>query len=403
MPSAITFRLKSATCFDTVSFEGRSLKCRDLRPLIAAKLRLPANDGELLEIFCGDRLLSAEDDVGAYAQVVVARRVAPSSAPGGVGGRGAGGWRGRGAGPKPPAEIVITAARSGTVIAGGAGVTVQRITEGGTQPSSMGQGRGQGWADDADGDEDERRIRGMGDDVLRSTASSLPSVFSSGFRGGRGRGGQAGQLGAREPPPADYICHACGRRGHYIEDCDNQRSDARRYAAPLGIAESQLEMVDASDATGAKFVTRDGRFVRRRVEATTLASSGAVDQPPLDGGAAGRPNAVPSASLPDDVTCRLCQNLLVHAVAFTCCQGLACATCAEKATQTALEAWQRRLGAMESRAGGMLEEDDDNDDDVAEGAAGGPTCPLCFGHLRVEGDVVLLVRHCGRAARRDCP
>ena len=148
-------------------------------------------------------------------------------------------------------------------------------------------------------------------------------------------------------------------------------------------------MVDASDATGAKFVTRDGRFVRRRVEATTLASSGAVDQPPLDGGAAGRPNAVPSASLPDDVTCRLCQNLLVHAVAFTCCQGLACATCAEKATQTALEAWQRRLGAMESRAGGMLEEDDDNDDDVAEGAAGGPTCPLCFGHLRVEGDVVL--------------
>ena len=66
--------------------------------------------------------------------------------------------------------------------------------------------------------------------VLQVSATAYHNQGSrgrSGRRGGRGRGrsqrsGARGSFQSSSRPPAQYTCHRCGQKGHYIKDCSNK-------------------------------------------------------------------------------------------------------------------------------------------------------------------------------------
>jgi hypothetical protein len=76
-------------------------------------------------------------------------------------------------------------------------------------------------------------------------------------------------MGEQRPPPDNYVCHICGKGGHWIADCPNQNgatsasgSDPKRLRTMHGIPTSKLQKVESSDAqaAGGTFMLPGGGF-----------------------------------------------------------------------------------------------------------------------------------------------
>ena len=152
-------------------------------------------------------------------------------------------------------------------------------------------------------------------------------------------------IDSRKPPPPGYVCHGCGKSGHYIEHCPNGRIGERpkTISAPIGIPESMLEECPV-DYDGPKYVTRDGRLVRRIVDKHSYVTgvdfcaddADEEDEPPAAaGGAYGAPTAA-RVKLPTHLTCPACTALVKEAMLLPCCNRGICKICLERTMQLAM-------------------------------------------------------------------
>ncbi|XP_045486649.1 E3 ubiquitin-protein ligase RBBP6 isoform X3 [Pieris rapae] len=123
--------------------------------------------------------------------------------------------------------------------------------------------------------------------------------------------------------PSNYICFKCQNRGHWIKDCPvANSSDPIEIRRSSGIPRSFMVPVDGPKAPGA-MMTPSGTFAVPAVDREAyLASESAVGPETL-------PNtpAAPEPTIPDELICSLCRDLLTDAVMIPCCGNSFCDEC----------------------------------------------------------------------------
>nr|CCC50788.1 putative nucleic acid binding protein [Trypanosoma vivax Y486] len=160
------------------------------------------------------------------------------------------------------------------------------------------------------------------------------------------------------PPPPGYICHNCGKKGHLIQHCpaSNGQKGLKLLSLPTGIPETMLVECTMDDPA-AKFLTRDGRLVKRRLdnasftgivsaESTSLRSptvpSGESvstnggqgnkrDDASNDGGSDGRTTAAE-----EKLYCAWDRVLARNAMKAPCCGALFCENCFNEKVEEAI-------------------------------------------------------------------
>lgn len=279
MVASITFRLKSGSHVGTIDMEGSVMSCRDAQQAIALKLCAPPEE---INIFHAGStaLLHPDEDLPAYAVVDVVRQSytgRPTYLPR----------------PKynPLDNMPLPSASSGF---GGAG--------------PLGSADGQALT------EEERLVQLQAEAALDTGIDEVSTRFRRGGYGGRGggygRGGMGGGGGGGpggaggggdffgagrgrgdalranmeenfRPPPKGYICHNCGKGGHLIQHCPSAKGGKtmKVLSFPVGIPESMLVECTMDDPAP-KFITRDHRLVKRRVDPsvfTAISVAGVTD------------------------------------------------------------------------------------------------------------------------------
>ncbi|KPA86318.1 hypothetical protein ABB37_00532 [Leptomonas pyrrhocoris] len=289
MVASITFRLKSSNHVGTIDMEGSVMSYSAAQQAIAAKLCAPPEE---IDVFLAGStsLLHPDDDLPAYAVVDVVRRT-QSNKPayptrpkpalfsssmdfpgtsGRAGGYGAGVAEMNADGQPLTEEERIAQLQAEVALDTGIdGVSTRPYHGGRGGGMSRGRGGGRGGAG-----------TGAGDDG--------GTDFHFGSRG-RGDAFRANMFENFRPPPKGYICHNCGKGGHLIQHCPSAKGGKalKMLSFPVGIPESMLEECTMDDPAP-KFITRDHRLVKRRVDpfaftAISIAgmggSSGGADGP----------------------------------------------------------------------------------------------------------------------------
>jgi hypothetical protein len=273
--SRVTFCMKSSSHVGTVAFSGSSCQARALCALIAERIHCAEDEIDLFT--SGGVKIGPDDPVAASSFVEVARRALeldPKKRPP----------------PRPRPKA------GGT---GGEMVAVDHIAA----------------------TSEEERIAMLQHNVGSHTGASER------FGRPQFRRQNTETIDSRKPPPPGYVCHGCGRSGHYIEHCPNGRIGERPKAlsAPIGIPESMLEECPP-DYDGPKYVTRDGKLVRRRVDKQSFVAMDALEG-----------NAVPLVDIPGHLKCPVCLHLVVDAMSLPCCSRAVCFSCLNQSVSVASE------------------------------------------------------------------
>jgi uncharacterized membrane protein YgcG/DNA-directed RNA polymerase subunit RPC12/RpoP len=271
MVASITFRLKSSNHVGTIDMEGSVMSYSAAQQAIAAKLCAPPEE---IDVFLAGStsLLHPDDDLPAYAVVDVVRRTQSSSRPA---------YPAR---PRPAALPTSMDAPGSSGYPGFYGAGMSDVNADGqplTEEERLAQLQAEAALDtgiDGVSTRSHRGGRGMGMGRGRGgaggrggTGSGGPGEEGGGFYGGGGRGrGDAYRANMMEnfrPPPKGYICHNCGKGGHLIQHCPSAKGGKalKMLSFPVGIPESMLEECTMDDPAP-KFITRDHRLVKRRVD-----------------------------------------------------------------------------------------------------------------------------------------
>lgn len=137
------------------------------------------------------------------------------------------------------------------------------------------------------------------------------------------------------PPPENYVCYRCGQKGHYIQHCPTNSDpayDKTRVRRTTGIPRSFLKPVETPTIDGnaanqlspeqmaSYLVTPDGSFVvatPNEQEWDRLATFRSLSQP----------HQPAEHTIPEELRCCKCRNLLVLAVSVPCCGAAFCDDC----------------------------------------------------------------------------
>ena len=278
--SRITFKMKSSTHVGTVAFAGSSCQGKVLAALVAERIHCAEDELELFTT--GGSKIFPDDLLGANSFVEVARKALELDPR-----------------RRPPPK---TRSKG---MAGGIGGEMVAV-------------------DHNMAVSEEERISQLQQNVGSHTGAQ-ERFNRPQFR----RQQNNDHLDNKKPPPPGYVCHGCGKSGHYIEHCPNGRlgEKPKVLTAPIGIPESMLEECDP-DYTGPKYVTRDGKFVRRKVDRQSFV--GVV-------GSSNTNDAQEGDDVPDALKCTLCSLLLRDAMTLSCCERSVCSCCLEKWVTTAME------------------------------------------------------------------
>lgn len=317
----LTYTLRSSSHVGIVPIEGRSIKCRDARVLIADRLSTQEEDLSLYYSTNTNTPIHLDEDIPAFSMLEVARGMLNAS---------------------NSTNRTLTAtqqkqrkdAREIKAVVGATGV-VTLLQRG--PPGGYGSGSSDGFiagvtttgVSPATGSAstEEERLAQMQNQISQETGmdSFRRMPFRGGGPGAGGAGGgattvdAAGNVVFREPPKG-YICHNCGKGGHHINHCPEARNGFNKVKvlqAPIGIPESMLERCDPSDPR-AKFVTRDGvTVVRKQVtdafEQVNLASS--------------TTSITDDRNVPPELLCPVCKKIVCNAVVAPCCESTCCEGC----------------------------------------------------------------------------
>ncbi|KAG7302657.1 hypothetical protein JYU34_012608 [Plutella xylostella] len=124
--------------------------------------------------------------------------------------------------------------------------------------------------------------------------------------------------------PPNYTCYKCQKKGHWIKDCPlaNTGGDPIEIRRSTGIPRSFMVPVDGPKAPGA-MMTPSGSFAVPAVDHEAYLASesaGGADTPT-------NAPAAPAPSIPDELICSLCRDLLTDAVMIPCCGNSFCDEC----------------------------------------------------------------------------
>jgi hypothetical protein len=324
--STISFRLKSSANTNlTVEFNGRDIRVADLKDKIAERL-LSYSGGANLQLYeTSGRLLSdGNEKVPAFSEILVVRtnevqagsNIAGMGGGGGVGGatkeKTAGALGTINAAKKQAQEVSIMNRRSELEFGAELTQTHQQKMMMATSITNSNNNNNNNRSNYNNSNNlgmmeksEEEKLQELQDIVGRDMG-----VGSSTY-GGRGnnnmpynRGNQQQQQGGpmmmnqqqggfaagksiaaggqamAAAPSANYVCHICGEKGHFITHCPKANvgrgnvaggapggrpggnQHQRRFAQPTGIPESELERCSPEEAM---FITRDGQYVRRKM------------------------------------------------------------------------------------------------------------------------------------------
>jgi hypothetical protein len=287
MPYA-SFRLRSSNVMSKIEFGGMStLRVADFRTKVAEKLSLPEEE---IELYQGTIRLRDDATVQQYSTVEVEKNSGAQRKVSATARRDA----------KDKANNVkhIITSEQNVLAVGGKYNNYYTTVNQTDQPASGGR----------DGDEEDNPELARIKEIQQRAEEGLSDVRMERRRAPI-------RMDSKGPPPPGYICHNCGKGGHYIHDCPDPKKKMATVAAPTGIPESLLVECSADDP--ARCVTRDGRFVKRIVANGYIPLGDGVDE-------ANR------APMPEDWKCAVCHQLLDKAVSLDCCKTRACSSCVEK-------------------------------------------------------------------------
>ncbi|CAL9693825.1 unnamed protein product [Knipowitschia caucasica] len=127
------------------------------------------------------------------------------------------------------------------------------------------------------------------------------------------------------PLPANYTCYRCGSSEHHIRDCplalDNNTEPAVKIKKSTGIPRSFMVKVDDPSIKGA-MLTNTGDFAVPALDAEVYAASKKktpAQELPVQ--------VPPDTSIPDELMCLICKDLLTDAVVIPCCGNSYCDDC----------------------------------------------------------------------------
>ncbi|KAH9601881.1 Zinc knuckle CX2CX3GHX4C [Trypanosoma melophagium] len=246
MVATITFKLRSSNHVGIIDVPHRVISCREIKEAIAEKL---SGSPEEIDIFVSGSsdYLHPEEELAAYTVVEVVRHIAAGR-------------------PPPKRERETTTSTTGTGTTSGNNNNNNNNTSGSVLSR---RGRREEEAEAAPLTEEERLAQ-LSEAVAVETG--IDEVGSWRMRQMRNRpmggpGGGGNREDSFRPPPPGYICHNCGKKGHLIQHCPGAKGPRglKLLSLPTGIPETMLVECTMDDPA-AKFVTRDGRLVKRRLD-----------------------------------------------------------------------------------------------------------------------------------------
>ncbi|KAJ1979188.1 Retinoblastoma-binding protein [Dimargaris verticillata] len=130
---------------------------------------------------------------------------------------------------------------------------------------------------------------------------------------------------SNRPLRPDYVCNRCGSKGHHIYDCPARfdKSQARpRVSRTTGIPKDFLQKVDKVSDTKNVMVDSDGSFVVPQANDAAWKKFQQSTKRSL-----GSEASLAGMSVPKDLQCPLCHELLRDAVKTPCCHTTFCDEC----------------------------------------------------------------------------
>ncbi|KAH9386722.1 uncharacterized protein NEMAJ01_1618 [Nematocida major] len=141
--------------------------------------------------------------------------------------------------------------------------------------------------------------------------------------------------GARVPPES-YTCFRCGQKGHFIQMCptnSNKQYDSMRIKKATGIPKTFLVPVEETSPTSV-LLNEEGKFVRAQPQTKEFSR---------------RFKPAEERSIPKELQCPQCNNLLVDAVKLKCkhtvceyCVLNRCPVCKKKTASPKIDTKARR-------------------------------------------------------------
>lgn len=342
MMASITFRLRSSNHVGAIDMDGKVISVREVQAAVAEKLKAPEEE---IRVFIADStdLLHPDEELLAYSVVDVVRQshtgkltYATSKAR-----MAANDFASNSAGPNASALPGVGNANAAPL----------------TEEERLAQLQAEVTLDTGIDQVNSRFRRGGG-----------PGGRGGGGRGGGGPGGEGGRGGGGpggfsgfnpmdaenfRAPPKGYICHNCGKSGHYIHHCPAVKANGGKHmrvlSLPIGIPESML--VECSmDDPAPKFITRDHRLVKRKMDSAAFASivmptePSTSPQPEGSGtardavgpGSAASAASEASAAVPARLRCIVDKVPAGEALRTECCERLICKSCHDSLVQDAL-------------------------------------------------------------------
>lgn len=123
------------------------------------------------------------------------------------------------------------------------------------------------------------------------------------------------------PVPASYICHRCGKTGHFIKNCPTNAIDVKRST---GIPRSFM-MPAKPDQRGA-LITTNGEYVVPKIDAEAYKER-KKEKPPFFPTENPELDDKQVEQIPEELQCQLCKHLLQDAVLIPCCSACFCDDC----------------------------------------------------------------------------
>lgn len=176
------------------------------------------------------------------------------------------------------------------------------------------------------GESEEDKLKALFDQSSMQWDQQLqPTVTSQNYKNYQGNS-------YRNAPPqgkplsANYICHRCGIRGHYVQNCPtigDKTLNQPKVRRTTGIPRSFLKNIDSIPEGKGAMITNDGALV----VAQTNDAAWKKFQLNQRGSGFSAEELRESVPIPSGLGCSICNKLLCGAVSVPCCKKLFCHEC----------------------------------------------------------------------------
>jgi len=297
---SIFYKFKAAKNYDTISFDGATsgLILSSLKSAILQQKKVKSSDFDLVIENAQTGTIYQESEIVPKNTSVIVKRVPAASKPLGSQQQAAlNAANASGSMPPKPRSFTLINNHNNNSSSGGGG--------GGGAMGTSGGGGGEG--DDEDSRLNAMMYGGM-NDWIPETQKSM--IIQSNFN----------KMIPNKPPPSNYLCHRCGKPGHYIQNCPTNGDPRFNIARGTnGIPTSMLKRVEGPGGTEKGVLkTKGGDYV-------VMQASESDFEKALSGDKLSAVDAV--AQTPKILLCNICGKIMENAVTIPCCKTNFCDSC----------------------------------------------------------------------------